>query len=1380
MPARVRNIGKPAHDAERQGLRYLIDGLDENFAVYTNPWIVDRSGAVYEVDAVVVAHHAIYVVELKAYRGRVTGNDNDWYVPSPIRSPLKLNRKTAQILSSAMKRKSYDAGRVWVDHLVFLTHTNDVDIDGPSSATQVHTKKTILSALRGTIATARNPHAAQVDMHTAKVVDELLTGVDKRRAPTRRIREYELESVLDRTDRYVEWRARHTLTKNQTGLRVYWLDPLATDAEREKVLTRCRWEAQVLGRVASHPNVLTAQPPLTDAEELHLAVPFELFDGVTLTTWVDKYRRQLRGREGLAAVVEVWKQIASAIQFAHTQGVVHRLLRPEVVLFETTMKSPLVRVTGFDLAKQLAGGQTIHFSSLGDERMKWAAPEVLANWSDARPASDQFGLGVLLGWLLTGSALFDSTQDYQRKRGVCPRLRDRNPFVPQSLDDAVQKMVKLRPAERFPDLKSAIERVLNSVGGSVEAQRDAARLDPENLDEGVRVGTDYEVRSRLGAGGLGTVYLARHLVSGTYRALKVARPTTEAEDALRAEFEVLKALHKKGDAPGIVQPIDLSGLVPDRLTLILERLEGGPLSEWLAQNLEPDPDQLRLYAEDLFGALIHLEKSEIDGAAVVHKDLKPDNLIVGERGLTVIDFSLAGTDQPFAGTALYKDPSQAGWSRASDRYGAALCLHELYTGRHPFGGEAPPPDQLPDLDEDDFDQPGLVAFFKKALDPSPERRHPSAVAMRAAFLDALGVAEAPPPTEESAPTSDAANLPLSATVLHNTAVACLRRAGVTTQGELVALSEEQVQGISGLGKKKARQVIDFRASLIEAGVQAPDTNAPRHVLWPGLVGDPTDLHGAGFPKALAETLSKSGYATVGRLADSTSEDLRAIDGVGQAALRQVIDALSAFAERGAARGEGGEPQTPGDLWSRAAAPLAQAARDVLHGLYGFDGAPETQKELAERLETDQPKVSGLHTEALETLDKLVLDDVLRRLEAQLDAGGGVIAMREAVEGVVDLLPATRALAESLDDLDAETIRTASGIVRVLVRCHEGRMRRRANLDDGALEVIHRPTLSGDDIERFVGRARQIASWPPTDPESARKFLGRELPGFDQHRHSPPALAERLLGDVRLTDAGELFESPVDAKDAIQYVLRRQRLPIGVDELERAVKRAFGGYGMFPEREHLGEVIGALALGIRLEGDRLVPATGSRSGPDKLSKDPPPPGFRDTSRTPEEVASDMLQSAAKRRGFRLVVAPPESHPEIGRSVAAAVAGEYVGLEDLLFERMGDRFAVFEEASRFAAQRRLLTREVEKALDELVKDRGQADARIVLGDAAILLTCDATHLVRKLYDKTTGGTKGFWALVIPGVIHEQQPWFNEKEPVFHIEGQVLPVDRALPAP
>lgn len=86
MPAKFIPVGEPAHDAERTAIRFIVDGLPDDYTVYGNPWLVDRSGAVFELDTVVVAPHAVYVVEIKSFRGKIVGNDNDLYLPNPIKS----------------------------------------------------------------------------------------------------------------------------------------------------------------------------------------------------------------------------------------------------------------------------------------------------------------------------------------------------------------------------------------------------------------------------------------------------------------------------------------------------------------------------------------------------------------------------------------------------------------------------------------------------------------------------------------------------------------------------------------------------------------------------------------------------------------------------------------------------------------------------------------------------------------------------------------------------------------------------------------------------------------------------------------------------------------------------------------------------------------------------------------------------------------------------------------------------------------------------------------------------------------------------------------------------------------------------------------------
>ena len=575
MPANFIPIGEPAHDPERQALRFLVEGLPADYTVYGNAWLVERSGVIYELDAVVVAPHAIFVVEIKGYRGAIEGTDNDWYIPHPIPSPLKLNRVTAQVLKGLLKRDNYQAGQVWVEGLAFLSATTNCGVRGPASKDRIHTRKTILAALQDPALVDRLS-GGRGRISTAAAEPELLslfTGLQGGPRPTRRVREYEILDTLDHRDTYTELLGRNDLSSAERVLRIYTIPPLATDIQRERVKERARWEAQVLGRLGRSEGILSADPPFLD--EAGVVLPLEHFPGITLTTWIERHGPDARDkakRANLEARTDLWIRIAETLDETHRQGVVHRLLRPEVILVEDRPNPQQIRVTGFDLAKQLAVETAIAITSIADDRLIYAAPEVINAFSSAEPASDQFSLGALLALLLTGKPLFDSTRQLMAARRLMRRVRDIDHRLPLSLDEAVACMVEMRPTDRYPSLAQAIAAV--RVGRDPEARTlptigvRRAPPDAENLEPGTRIGSDYEVRRRLGQGGMSVVYAARHLVSGRLRALKIAKSEEPAEDALRGEYDALSAL----DHPNIAKVIDLTKMVEGRLTMVMERV----------------------------------------------------------------------------------------------------------------------------------------------------------------------------------------------------------------------------------------------------------------------------------------------------------------------------------------------------------------------------------------------------------------------------------------------------------------------------------------------------------------------------------------------------------------------------------------------------------------------------------------------------------------------------------------------------------------------------------------------------------------------------------------------------------------------------------------
>ena len=70
--------------------------------------------------------------------------------------------------------------------------------------------------------------------------------------------------------------------------------------------------------------------------------------------------------------------------------------------------------------------------------------------------------------------------------------------------------------------------------------------------------------------------------------------------------------------------------------------------------------------------------------------------------------------------------------------------------------------------------------------------------------------------------------------------------------------------------------------------------------------------------------------------------------------------------------------------------------------------------------------------------------------------------------------------------------------------------------------------------------------------------------------------------------------------------------------------------------------------------------------------------------------------------------------------------------------------------------------------------------LLQAALCLIEIKLRDLPRRLYDETLSGSRGFWILVVPGVIHNRQPRFNEGPAMWHLEGATLPLLNPLPGP
>jgi len=269
----------------------------------------------------------------------------------------------------------------------------------------------------------------------------------------------------------------------------------------------------------------------------------------------------------------------------------------------------------------------------------------------------------------------------------------------------------------------------------------------------------YELRSVLGSGGMGTVWEAWDRRLGRPVALKVLRDHLPPSAAARLEREA-RAAARITD-PRVVTVLDLERTPDGTPYLVLERHEGGTLADELRGGALP-PDRLDRLVDDLLGAL-----SAAHACGVLHRDVKPANVLASPGGFRVTDFGLASLDDDqtidadLLGTLVYVAPERLDGARGSTRsdvFSAAVVLYEAATGVQPFRGDdaaasaarlrrgeaAPLPHHLP---------AGFRSAITRALSPDPERRPADAAELLAAIRTPA------PPADLTVPLDATALLP---------------------------------------------------------------------------------------------------------------------------------------------------------------------------------------------------------------------------------------------------------------------------------------------------------------------------------------------------------------------------------------------------------------------------------------------------------------------------------------------------------------------------------------------------------------------------------------------------------------------------------------------
>jgi serine/threonine-protein kinase len=302
------------------------------------------------------------------------------------------------------------------------------------------------------------------------------------------------------------------------------------------------------------------------------------------------------------------------------------------------------------------------------------------------------------------------------------------------------------------------------VGGATPLSRITSVSEDEGrFVPGTLLGGRYRILTLLGRGGMGEVYRAMDLTLGQSVALKFLPEEAATNQRLLERFHGEVRVARLVSHPNVCRVYDI-GQIEGMPFISMEYVDGEDLSSLLTRIGRLPTDKAVETARRLCSGL-----AAAHDRGVIHRDLKPQNIMINKRGEVVImDFGLAaiaselnGAEARY-GTPAYMSPEQlkgTGVTAKSDVYALGLVLYELFTGKRPF--EASSVQQMIDMQEAaqitnmtttvaDID-PAVDKVIRRCLDPDPTKRPASALSVLAALpggdplAAALAAGETPSP-----------------------------------------------------------------------------------------------------------------------------------------------------------------------------------------------------------------------------------------------------------------------------------------------------------------------------------------------------------------------------------------------------------------------------------------------------------------------------------------------------------------------------------------------------------------------------------------------------------------------------------------------------------
>ena len=890
--------------------RDALDFVRERFPDH-EPWrawslfeFIGLDGSVNEVDLLVFAPYGFFLVEIKSRPGRVTGDAGTWTWETEGRlastdNPLKLANLKAKKLRKLLETHA-PSRRVnsipFIEPLVFLSApklVNDLSGTGRlrvclrdrdesrgSDGTIIPAHPGIMAALRARSCPGLEslPGRAQLDRPTVKIVSQAIDAAGIRHSNRqRRVSDYRLEQQIDEGKGFQDWAASHVnFPETRRRIRIRSIRNDAPAEERAVNQRAAIREFQLLENL-QHPGILRLHQ-FTE----HELGPAIIFEHDPTAIRLDHFLKNRDRDLPFAVRLDLVRQLAEVMQYAHKKRVVHRSLSPRSILvLDAASQRPRIKVFNWQAgyrspadeprSSQPAVTATSHVEMLVDDpSMAYMAPEIFFQTPDSLGEHlDVFSLGAVAYHIFSGAPPAADGIELAATLRAAKGLQ-----LAKVLDAANGRLCELVQYATHPEVANRVETVndflvmLDEAENELTAPLEETIGNPADAQAGALLAIAHEpgsmpsehlwVLRRIGQGSSATAFLVARGPDDDAETLilKVAS-SPETSDRLREEAATVKKLTGDPRHRGIVAYVDSAEIGPHAGFLMRpvyadnesRRIE--TLGARLRKEGRLHVELLERLGCELVDVVRHLEKQ-----GITHRDIKPDNIAIGMAGrdhalqLVLFDFSLASAapENIRAGTVGYLDPmlpirrAPPRFDSYAERYAVAATLHEMATGTLPRWGDGrSDPSQIDaevTVDADLFDtdlREKLARFFRRALRRTIAERFDNAEQMLAEWKECFAGLPASPLRSDQENEEELLRLLATATLdtgiaslgLGTRATNALDRANVLSVRDLLQFNRSKLERMRGVGNKTRRGITAavriLRHRLLPADATSPAT-----------------------------------------------------------------------------------------------------------------------------------------------------------------------------------------------------------------------------------------------------------------------------------------------------------------------------------------------------------------------------------------------------------------------------------------------------------------------------------------------------------------------------------------------------------------------------